>query len=67
VRLRGTDPAAALLDFARSHRVSDVMVGRSRQPWWRRALGRSLPQRLVDEASDLDVHIVALDVEEERP
>lgn len=66
VRLKGADPAAALLDFARSHRVSDVMVGRSRQPWWRRALGRSLPQRLVDEAADLDVHIVALDVEEER-
>lgn len=67
IRLKGADPAAALLDFARSHRVSDVMVGRSRQPWWRRAMGRSLPQRLVDEAADLDVHIVALDVEEERP
>jgi len=66
IRLKGKDPAAALLDFARSHRVSDVMVGRSSQPWWRRALGRSLPQRLVDEAEDLDVHIVALDVEEER-
>ena len=38
----GVDPVAALLDFARSHRVSDLMVGRSRQPWWRRALGRSL-------------------------
>lgn len=67
VRLKGKDPAAALLDFARSHRVSDVMVGRSRQPWWRRALRRSLPLLLVDEAADLDVHIVALDVEEERP
>lgn len=66
VRLKGSDPAATLLDFARSHRVSDVMVGRSRQPWWRRALGRSLPQRLVDEAVDLDVHIVSLDVEEDR-
>lgn len=67
VRLKGSDPAAMLLDFARSHRVSDVMVGRSRQPWWRRALGRSLPQRLVDEAADLDLHIVALDVEEGQP
>ena len=67
VRLKGRDPAATLLDFARSHRVSDVMVGRSRQTWWRRALGRAVPQRLVDEAADLDVHIVALDVEEERP
>jgi len=67
VRLHGADPAVALLDFARSHRVSDLLIGGSRQPWWRRALGRSLPQRLVDEASDLDLHIFSLEDEGERP
>jgi two-component system sensor histidine kinase KdpD len=67
VRLQGADPAVALLDFARSHRVSDLVIGSSRQPWWRRALGRSLPQRLVEEASDLDLHIASLDDEGERP
>ncbi len=66
VRLRSDDPAAALLDFARSHRVSDLVIGRSRQPWWRRALGRSVPARLLDEASDLDVHVIGLEAEE-RP
>jgi two-component system sensor histidine kinase KdpD len=66
VRLLAADPAAALLDFARSHRVSDRVIGRSHRPWWRRLLGRSVPQRLLDEASDLDVHLVGLDVEE-RP
>jgi two-component system sensor histidine kinase KdpD len=66
VRLRSADPAAALLDFARSHQVSDLVLGRSRQPWWRRALGRSVPQRLLDEASDLDIHVVGLDAEQ-RP
>jgi two-component system sensor histidine kinase KdpD len=66
VRLRGADPAIALLDFARSHRVSDLIVGASKQPWWRRVVGRSLPQRLVEEASDLDLHIVSLDEEGER-
>jgi two-component system sensor histidine kinase KdpD len=63
VRLQAAEPAAALLDFARSHQVSDLVIGRSRQPRWRRALGRSVPQRLLDEASDLDVHVVGLDVE----
>ena len=67
VRLRHQDPAAALLDFARSHRVSDVMVGRSRRAWWRRALGRSVAQRLVDEASDLDLHLIGIDEEGDRP
>jgi two-component system sensor histidine kinase KdpD len=66
VRLRSDDPAAALLDFARSHRVSDLVIGRSRQPWWRRALRRSVPHRLLDEAADLDVHVIGLEAEE-RP
>jgi two-component system sensor histidine kinase KdpD len=59
VRLRGRDPAAAILDFARSHGVGHVVLGRSRQPWWRRALRRPVPQRLLDEARDLDVHFVS--------
>jgi two-component system sensor histidine kinase KdpD len=67
VRLRGADPAAALLDFARSHRVSDIMVGRSRQAWWRRALRRSVAQRLVDEGSDLDLHLIGIEEEGDRP
>jgi len=66
VRLHAADPAEALLDFARSHQVSDLVIGRSHQAWWRRLLGRSVPQRLLDEASDLDIHVVGLDVED-RP
>jgi two-component system sensor histidine kinase KdpD len=61
VRLRGEDPVAAALDFARSHGVSDIVIGRSRQPWWRRALGRSPMHRIVEEADGFDVHIVALE------
>jgi len=64
VRLEEDDPVVALLDFARSHRVSDVLVGRTRDPWWRRLLGRSVMQRLIDEAVDLDVHVVAFPEEE---
>jgi len=67
VRLRSEDPAAALLDFARSHRVSDVIVGRTEQPWWRRLVRRSVLQRLVDEGSGLDLHIVSFEGEEGRP
>ena len=59
VRLRGADPVSAILDFARSHNVGHVVIGRSRQPWWRQAFRRSVPHRLLDEAPDLDVHFVA--------
>jgi two-component system sensor histidine kinase KdpD len=63
VRLRSADPASALLDFARTHRVSDLIVGRGREAWWRRVLRRSVLDRLVDEAEGLDVHIVSFEEE----
>jgi two-component system sensor histidine kinase KdpD len=67
VRLKSDDPAAALLDFACSHRVSDLIVGRTELPWWRRLLGRSVLQRIVDASAGLDLHIVSFEAEEARP
>jgi two-component system sensor histidine kinase KdpD len=60
VRIRASDPVTALLDFARSHSVGLMLIGRSRQSGWRRLLGRSVDLRLVREATDLDVQVVAL-------
>ncbi|MGZ3439903.1 MAG: histidine kinase, partial [Polyangia bacterium] len=59
VRLKGSDPVACLLDFARSHGVGHIIIGRSHQPWWKQVFGRSVPLRLVREASGFDVHIVS--------
>jgi two-component system sensor histidine kinase KdpD len=67
VRLQARDPVPALIDFARSHAVGHLMIGRSHQPWWRQILGRSVPLRLLREAYDLDVHIVSIGDAEERP
>ncbi len=64
VRLQSDDPATALLDFARSHRVSDLIVGRTEQPRWQRLIKRSVLQRLVDEGGGLDLHIVSFEGEE---
>ncbi len=63
VRLKSSDPASALLDFARSHRVSDIIVGHTELPWWRRLVRRSVVQRLVDEGAGLDLHIVSFEAE----
>jgi two-component system sensor histidine kinase KdpD len=59
VRLRGPDPVPAILDFARSHAVGHIVVGRSGQPKWKQIFARSIPLRLVTEAAGLDVHVVA--------
>jgi two-component system, OmpR family, sensor histidine kinase KdpD len=66
VRLKSDDPASAILDFARSHRVSDLIVGRTAQPRWRHTLRRSVLQRLVDEGDGMDVHVVSFEGEEAR-
>jgi two-component system sensor histidine kinase KdpD len=65
VRLRAPDPVQAILEFARSHTVGHIVVGRSNQASWRQFLGRSLPMRLVREAGGLDVHVVATEEEAE--
>ena len=63
VRLKGEDPAAALLDFARSHGVGHIILGRSRESRWRQALGRSVAMRIIRDAAGFDVHLVSLDGE----
>ncbi len=66
VRLKSADPVGALLDFARSHGVGHIIVGRSHQPWWRRMLGKASDVRLLREGAGFDVHVVSFHGPEER-
>jgi two-component system sensor histidine kinase KdpD len=66
VRLQARDPVPAIIDFARSHGIGTIIIGRSHQPWWRQLFGRSIPIRLVHEAAGFDIHIVSLN-DEDRP
>ncbi|MGO8969357.1 MAG: sensor protein KdpD [Myxococcaceae bacterium] len=59
VRLRARDPVPALLDFAHSHGVALILIGRSQARGWRKWFGLSNDLRLVREASDVDVQVVA--------
>jgi two-component system sensor histidine kinase KdpD len=65
VRLKHTDPAQAILDFARSHAVARIIIGRSNEPLWRRLLRLSVFHRVIDEADDFDVLIVSFEGEGE--
>ena len=66
VRVKGHDPVRTIVDFARSHGIGLIVVGQSHQPWHRQLLGRSVPLRLVREASEFDVHVVAMPDENRR-
>jgi len=59
VRLKADDPAQALLDFARSHGVAHIIVGRSLQSWWKQVLRGSVVVRLLRGADDFDLHVVS--------
>lgn len=63
VRLKAADSVTALIDFARSHGVGHVIVGRSEQPTWKQWLGLSPMHRLLNQASGLDVHVVSYEAE----
>jgi two-component system sensor histidine kinase KdpD len=67
VRLKSDDPGQALLDFARSHGVAHIIVGRSLQPWWKQVLRGSVVTRLLREADDFDLHVVSFLDQEGRP
>jgi two-component system sensor histidine kinase KdpD len=67
VRLQATDPVHALIDFARSHGVGHIVIGRSQQPKWKQLVGRAIPLRLLAEATDMDVHIVTVTEADEKP
>lgn len=58
VWLKSDDIVKTMLEFAREKGVTQIIVGRTHQPFWRRWLGRDMPMRLVAEARDFDIEII---------
>jgi len=61
VRLHAKEPVPALIDFARSHGVGLMIVGRSHIPRWKALLKMSSDLRLVRDAGGIDVQVVSFD------
>lgn len=66
-RLQSNDPVKALVHYAANHGVRHIMIGRSHRTWWQQAFGRSFVGRMIKEADEFDLHIVAFDDQAERP
>jgi two-component system sensor histidine kinase KdpD len=64
VRLHAKDPVQALIDFARSHGVGLIIVGRSHLPTWQSFFKLTTDLRLVREAKAFDVQVVSFDPKE---
>jgi len=63
-RLQGADPVRALVEYARGHGVGHIMIGRSHRPWWQQLFGRSFVIRMLREADEFDLHIIAAEDED---
>ena len=56
----GEDLVGTVLDTARIHNATHVVLGRANQPRWRRMLRGSLVGALVRRAPDVTIHVVPL-------
>jgi two-component system, OmpR family, sensor histidine kinase KdpD len=57
--LEGDDPAVIVADFAHHNQISQILIGRTRHRSWGRLLGTDLILRLVRQAKDIRVIVVA--------
>jgi len=57
--LQGEDVAQTLVDFARSHKVTQIFIARPQQKKWPVVFGHGLVERVVRLAHDIQVTIVA--------
>ncbi len=54
---RGPDVASTMLAFAREYAIKIIVVGKSRQPWFRRLFSRTILEQLEREAEGIDILI----------
>ncbi len=52
---RGADVSSTILAFAREYAIKFIVVGKTRQPWYRRLWGRSILERLERDAEGIDI------------
>jgi two-component system sensor histidine kinase KdpD len=55
---KGTDLISTIAAFVKEYGITHVIVGRTRQPWYRRWFGRSILDRLVQTVPDVDLIVV---------
>lgn len=57
--IKAADPVDGILEFARANGVTDIVIGISEQPWYKLLLGNTIPQRLVREVREFDLHLLS--------
>lgn len=66
VWLKASDVISAVLDFAREKKISRIIVGRTHPTLWNRLVGKSITNRILAQARDFDVQVVALEASDTK-
>jgi two-component system sensor histidine kinase KdpD len=58
--LQQEDPAGAIVDFARQHEITQILIGSIHRSWWQAGVGGPIVRRVIEEAgaSGIDVLII---------
>jgi two-component system sensor histidine kinase KdpD len=56
--VKGSDLVSSIATFVQEWGITHIVLGRSRQPWYRRWLGRSVLDRLLKVVPGVDVLVV---------
>jgi two-component system, OmpR family, sensor histidine kinase KdpD len=58
VTLSGDDVAEEILNYARAHAVTRIVIGKSRERGWERLLGGTIVYRLLRSSGEIDIYVV---------
>ena len=59
IKLPGTSVAKTVIDFAKSHNMTKVIVGKPLHPRWKEWLHSTLADELVRSSGDIDIYIIS--------
>lgn len=61
--LAAEDVVAALMDFARAHNITKIIVGKPIRPRWQEIVRHALADQLIRASGEVDVYVISADVE----
>jgi two-component system sensor histidine kinase KdpD len=57
--IKGGDVVSAIKTFVKEYSITQIIMGRSQRPWYRRLFGQSVLDRLLREVAEVDVLVVS--------
>jgi two-component system sensor histidine kinase KdpD len=56
--LIGRNVPQTVLEYARASNVTKIIAGKTAQPWWKRWLGGTVVDQLLEHSGDIDIYVI---------